>query len=206
MTVALLPPTTSSLGRIDGEPLTEGPRFIRTQGMSRWHRPRNGVRYTAADRTVYTAWCGYGIGGSERAGRFLSLEALPDGDQVCATCDGRAVGAGQETVGPAGRKLAFGPREHTRPRWCPGSRTALYQELPGGTAGRCLACQDTHPLRAMGGPYNPRYAIVQHPPGQGLVAPCPFHRWRYPTAQDGGLACSCGRPLTHTTAAERTRA
>lgn len=196
MTVALLPPTTTSLARIEGEPLTEGPRFVRTRGMSRWHRPRNGVQYTNG-RTIYTAWCGYGIGGSERAGGFLAAEEPAAGDLVCATCDGRAVGAGQETNGPAGRALVFAPRLKP-PKNCPGSRTDLYEALSGGTVGRCLACQDMHPLRAMGGPYNPRYAIVQHPPGPALFAPCPFHQWRHPTAQDGRLVCTCGRPLAHT--------
>lgn len=195
MTVALLPPLTHSLGRIDAEPLTEGPTFIRTRGMSRWHRPRNGARYTN-DRTVYTAWCGYGIGGSERAGAFLGTDTLPTGEPVCATCDGRAVGAGQEANGPANRQLLFTPRTLQPPKNCPGSRSSsLYEPLPGGTTGRCLVCADIHPLRAMGGPYASRYAIVQHPPGAALVTPCPFHAWRYPTARDGRLTCTCGRPL-----------
>ncbi|MET7713728.1 hypothetical protein [Streptomyces sp. NPDC005407] len=199
MTVSLLPPLTYSIGVIDGEPLTEGPSFIRTRSMSRWHRPRNGVRYDNG-RTVYGAWCGYGIGGSERAGGFLSTDTLPAGDPVCATCDGRAVGAGQDT-GPAGRQLLHTPRTLKPPTNCSGSRTALYTELGGGTVGSCLVCTDAHPLRAMGGPYNSRYAIVQHPPGPGLVTPCPFHAWRQPALKDGRLVCTCGRPLNTTSEA-----
>ncbi|MFF7067349.1 hypothetical protein [Streptomyces pseudovenezuelae] len=196
MTVVLLPPVTSAPGRFlaDMEPLTEGPRFVRTRSMSRWHRPRSGVRLTDRDRTVYDAWCGYGIGGSDRAGTFLVADEPPDGEPVCATCEGRAAGAGQDDS-PTGRLLVFTPRWIAPPQNCPASRSSLFEELPGGRVGRCLACGDMQPLRAMGGPYNPRYAIVQHPTGQGLVDPCPFHRWRQLTARDGHAVCDCGREL-----------
>lgn len=193
MTVPLLPPATYSTVTLDVQPLAEGPRFVRTRNMSRWHRPRTGVQY--GERTIYGAWCGYSIGGSERAGGFLAAEQPPTGELVCATCDGRAVGAGQEQDGPDGRALVFSPRGLTPPRHCPGSRTTLYEALPGGTAARCLACRDVHPIRAMGGPYASRCGIVQHPPGAALCAPCPFHRWRHPTARNGRLMCTCGRPL-----------
>ncbi|MFI8817487.1 MULTISPECIES: hypothetical protein [unclassified Streptomyces] len=196
MTVTLLPPISYGIGRVDNTPLAEGPRFVRTGGMSRWHRPRSGV-LTADARTVYTVWCGQQVGGLRAARPMLTAEAVLDGLPVCATCDGRAVGAGQESDGPAGRRLLYGPRTLTPPRWCPGSRTDLYEPLPGGTVGRCLACRDTHPIRAMGGPYTSRAAIVQHPPGESLFAPCAFHRWRHPVrAAEGHLACTCGRPLT----------
>ncbi|MFD5057404.1 hypothetical protein [Streptomyces sp. NPDC058394] len=194
MSVALLPPISYGAGRVDADPLAEGPRFVRTGGMSRWHRPRSGVRY-ADDRTVYAVWCGQSVGGLHLARPMLTAETVPPGELVCATCDGRAVGAGQETDGPVGRQLTFGPRSLTPPRHCPGSRSGLYEPLPGGTTGRCLACGDTHPTRAMGGPYASRYAIVQHTPGARLFTPCPFHRWRHPTAAGGRLACACGRPL-----------
>ncbi|MGK3093747.1 hypothetical protein ACG93S_28935 [Streptomyces sp. WAC01490] len=197
MTVSLLPPISYGLAaRIDDTPLTEGPRFVRTGGMSRWHRPRSGVLMADA-RTIYTVWCGQQAGGSSRARPLLTAEAVLDGLPVCATCDGRAVGAGQEEDGPAGRRLLFGPRTLTPPRWCPGSRTDLYESLPGGTTAQCLACRDAHPIRAMGGPYASRAAIVQHPPGEALFAPCAFHRWRHPVRiAEGRLACACGRPLT----------
>ncbi|MDK0520357.1 hypothetical protein [Streptomyces sp. ML-6] len=195
MPVTLLPPITYGIGRTDAEPLDTAPRFVRTGGMSRWHRPRSGVR-TADDRTVYSVWCGPQVGGLHRARPLLTTETVTDGLPVCATCDGRAVGAGQEENGPAGRRLVFGPRSLTPPRWCPGSRRGLYEPLPGGTTGRCLACSDSHPIRAMGGPYAGRVAIVQHPPGPALFEPCPFHRWRHPAVADGRLVCVCGRPLT----------
>jgi hypothetical protein len=192
VTVALLPPVTGSTVDPDVVPLTEGPRFVRTRGMTRWHRPRTGVHYPDRDRTVYGCWCGYGIGGSERAGAFLAVEEPPAGEPVCGTCEGRAAGAGQDNS-PTGRTLVFNPRHIDPPKNCPASRSSLYAELPGGRVGLCLVCGDHQPLRAMGGPYNPRYAIVQHPTGRALVEPCPFHRWRQLTARDGRVLCDCGR-------------
>ncbi|MFS0695096.1 hypothetical protein [Streptomyces nitrosporeus] len=195
MTVALFPPITHGVASLDAEPLDVGPRFVRTGGMSRWHRPRSGVLMDT--RRIYSVWCGQHVGGSRRAGQLLTAETIPDTLPVCATCDGRAVGTGQETDGPAGRTLLHGPRGLTPPRHCPASRMDLFEALPGGTTGRCLACQDVHPIRAMGGPYASRVGIVQHPPGEALFAPCPFHRWRHPTRdREGRLACMCGRPLT----------
>lgn len=189
-TVPLLPPITSCPGEhLQGaEALLEGPRFVRTRAMTRWHRVRSGVRY-GDGRLVYQLWCV----GSVQGDSFLSCDELPDGDTVCGLCDGKAVGAGQDT-GPAGRQLVFNPRHIDPPKNCPGSRSSvLFVELPGGRAGRCLACSDVHPIRAMGGPYDPRTAITQHPPGPGLVQPCPFHRWRQLVARDGQILCSCGR-------------
>jgi hypothetical protein len=196
VTVTLLPPVSSAPGHFlaDMEPLGEGPRFVRTRGMSRWHRPRSGVRITGRDRTVYGCWCGYSVGGSERAGAFLAVEEPPAGEPVCGTCEGRAAGAGQDDS-PTGRLLLFTPRHIDPPTTCPASRSSMYEELPGGRVGRCLACGDMQPLRAMGGPYNPRYAIVQHPTGQALVPACPFHRWRQLTARDGHVLCGCGREI-----------
>lgn len=191
-TVPLLPPITSCPGEhLQGaEPLAVGPRFVRTAAMSRWHRPRSGVRWSDG-RLSYQLWCvGHVQGG------FLSTDAVPAGELVCGMCDGKAVGAGQEPDGPPGRELLFQPRHITPPKHCPGSRKDMFEELPGGRVGRCLVCSDLHSLRAMGGPYASRYAIVQHPPGPGLVAPCPFHRWRQLVARDGRAICSCGREET----------
>ncbi|MFB7043454.1 hypothetical protein [Streptomyces sp. NPDC056294] len=198
MAVALVPPITYGIGHIDAEPLTVGPRYVRTGGMSRWHRPRAGIRWPDG-RVVYTVWCGQQVGGLRAARPMVTAEAVPDGLPVCGTCEGRAVGAGQDEQPTDRPPLLFGPRGLVPPRHCPGSRMDLYAPLPGGTTGRCLACQDTHPIRAMGGPYASRTGIVQHPPGAALFEPCPYHRWRHPRrAAPGGdlLACMCGRPLT----------
>lgn len=196
MTVALFPPYTTSLPAGPGQPLAEAPEFVRTPGMSRWHRPRSGVAYPDGRRS-YHVWCGQLIGCILRAGGALAVDVRPADDlPVCGTCDGRAAGAGQ-IPGPDGRRLAFTPRWQTPPRWCPGSRSGrLYAPLPGGTAGRCLACSDTHPLRAMGGPYASRTAMVQHPPGAELLPPCPWHAWRQFTATNGRPHCACGHQLT----------
>ncbi|MFF5977154.1 hypothetical protein ACFY7C_37280 [Streptomyces sp. NPDC012769] len=193
MTVVLLPPVTGSVVALDVEPLDVGPRFIRTRAMSRWHRPRTGVQFSEGHVT-YTVWCGQIIGGRRRGG-FLTAEQPREGELVCATCEGRAIGAGQEQAAPGSPLLVFSPRGLTPPRHCPGSRTSLYRLLSGGAAGECLACGDTHPLRAMGGPYASRTAIVQHDPGAALVAPCPFHRWRQPRHAEGTVQCACGRPM-----------
>lgn len=196
MTVLLLPPVTSAPGEylIGAEPLTEGPRYVRTRGMNRWHRPRSGVHYP--ERTVYELWCGYSVGGSEKAGAYTTADEPGPSELVCATCEGRAAGAGQEQTSPTGRQLVFSPRHLDPPKTCPGSRSSvLYAELPGGRAGECLACKDVHPIRAMGSPYDPRTAITQHPPGPGLIAPCPFHRWLTVTAVNGRAVCVCGREM-----------
>ncbi|MGW0837106.1 hypothetical protein [Streptomyces prunicolor] len=196
MTVLLLPPVTSAPADYHrgAEALTEGPRFVRTRGMSRWHRPRDGVRYDGG-HTVYGLWCGYSVGGSDKAGTYVAADEPGDGEPVCATCEGRAAGAGHDES-PTGRLLLFTPRHIDPPKNCPASRRGLFEALRGGRVGRCLVCGDMQPLRAMGGPYNPRFSIVQHPPGEGLVAPCPFHRWRSLTAVDGRAVCECGRQET----------
>lgn len=196
MTVTLFPPYTTGLGRPAGEPLTDGPEFVRTRAMSRWHRPRSGVAH-ADGRRSYHVWCGQLVHGMHRQAAYLACDVRPDdGLPVCGTCDGRAAGAGQ-IPGPDGRAVLFSPRGQTPPRWCPGSRSdRLFTALPGGSVGRCLACGDHHSLRAMGGPYASRCAIVQHPPGPGLLAPCPWHAWRQFTARAGRPQCACGQPLT----------
>jgi hypothetical protein len=194
VTVLLLPPVTGGPVPVDMVALEIAPEFVRTAAMSRWHRPRTGVRWPDG-RITYGLWDGAGFVAMPGG---LAVDTRPDdGLPVCGTCDGRAAGAGQ-IAGPDGRTLLFTPRHVQPPRWCPGSRSALYEALPGGRVGRCLVCSDMQPLRAMGGPYDGRYAIVQHPPGAALVGPCPFHRWRSLTATAGRVHCTCGRPVSTT--------
>jgi hypothetical protein len=196
MTVTLFMPVSTSMGSgRDQEVLLEGPRFVRTRAMSRWHRVRAGVRHIAQDRISYHLWCGGGF----VTGDFLARDEPLPGELVCGPCDGRAVGSGQEPNGPADRELTFTPRYSQPPRNCPGSRKGLFTEFPGGRVGSCLVCGDLQPLRSMGGPYNGRFGIVQHGPGQHLVTGCPFHAWQYLGQYDGQVVCSpCGTPLTHT--------
>ena len=196
MTVALFMPVSQGPGAGCGqEPLLEGPRFVRTRAMSRWHRVRSGVRHIGQDRISYHLWCGNGY----VSGDFLARDEPLPGETVCGPCDGRAVGAGQELDGPAGRELTFTPRYSRPPKNCPGSRKALFVELPGGRVGSCLVCGDMQPLRSMGGPYNGRFGIVRHNPGAALVTGCPFHAWQYIGLRDGQLVCQpCGTPLHHT--------
>jgi hypothetical protein len=69
----------------------------------------------------------------------------------------------------------------------------MYEQQHGGRVGRCLVCGTYEPIRAMGGPYNGRAALVQHPPGPDLVPPCPFHRWKHLVAVGDTALCSCTR-------------
>ena len=190
MPVNLIPPITGYPGRIEATALTEGPRFIRTPAMRYWHRPRSAFLRHSDVVTVFHMWCGQHV----FSYKAVTTETAPAGQAVCATCDGRAVGAGQEE-GPAGRTLALTPRHLAPPRYCPGSRTGMFEELSGGRVGRCLVCGDHGPLRGMGGPYYGHYGIVQHDPGPALVTPCPFHRWRQLSARDGRIYCPCGTEL-----------
>lgn len=190
MPVALLPPVTSSGGDWDGvtRPLYEAPRYMRTRGMGRWHRPRYGVQ--RRDRTALHMWCGYSW---IRLGEALATDAVPEAEPVCGTCEGRALGAGQDDT-PAGMpRLAFEPRWLTPPVECPGSgpRADVYEEL-GRNVGRCLACGELVSLRAANWPgYG--YGPVRHQPGPALLSGCPFHAWnRIGRRADASVGCRCG--------------
>lgn len=193
MSVPLEPPLTRStvVGHAItwGQPLTTGPRYVRTPGMSRWHRPRHGVRYPRG--VSYGLWCGQA---ARDDGRLLTADQPPAGDAVCGTCEGRAIGAGQDTQ-PDGRPpLLFSPARLVPPKKCPGSRTVWCEEL-AWNVGRCLACGAICPMRSSGGPYNPRWGLTTHPPGPDLVAGCPFHAWRELGVQDGRVSCRCTHNL-----------
>lgn len=186
--VALLPPRTSGAGTWRGEvPLTSGPRYARSRLMSRWHRVRHAVRYP--DETIhYAFWCGPG-------GRdLLTVDQGPDGEPVCGTCEGRALGAGQDET-PAGLPLLrFDPRWMTPPARCPGSgNDRLFVDL-SPSVGRCVACQELVALRAHGGPYRGGYGPTSHQPGPGLIDPCPWHAWNYVVRRGDEAVCGCGWP------------
>lgn len=193
--IALEPPLTRSgaigWSHIDwGQPLAVGPRYVRTSGMSRWHRPRSGTRRQNG-HTSYHLWCGQLVStGSLKAPGVLTADTIDDELPVCGTCEGRACGAGQDDW-PGDGELLFSPRRLTPPKHCPGSRREGFFAQIGTTAGRCLVCGAIESLRGMGGPYNPKWAMVQHPPAEGLVPGCPFHAWTSITVRDGAVVCHC---------------
>jgi hypothetical protein len=197
MAVALLPPITSSLNRPDAEPLTEAPRYVRTGAMTRWHRSRCG--YRDKHGTVLHTWCGGGciiLDGDQRSTRLgIGVDEVPTGEPVCGVCVGKALGAKQDLL-PAGLPLLrFDPRHLTPPTLCPGSRNRdLWEPLnTRGNVGRCLACQDVVPIRAVGRGYSAYGAgPTNHAPGNGLFEPCPWHAWMYASLRQGGsVGCSC---------------
>lgn len=196
MPVALLPPITSSgcWPGWDGVtmPVYEAPRYVRGRNMGRWHRPRSGTRRPG--RATVSFWCGAGYVDLDVA---MAADSVPEAEPVCGTCEGRALGAGQDDT-PAGLpRLAFEPRWLSPPAVCPGSgRNSVYRGLVEDlrrNVCRCLVCGVYVPLRASGGPYNPSYGPARHEPGDDLFSPCPWHAWNYPARRpDGTVGCSCG--------------
>jgi hypothetical protein len=156
--------------------------------MSRWHRPRSGTRREVRG-VLYHLWCGQLV--SEATG-FIAANVAADGELVCGTCEGRSIGAGQDSWPDGSKSLIFSPERLTPPKRCPGSRTTWCVEL-AWNVGRCLACGVVAPLRSSGGPYNPRWGLTNHPPGPELVPGCPFHAWRELDLTDGRVTCRCGR-------------
>jgi hypothetical protein len=196
--VELLPPMTRGCGRIDGVALERGPRYVRTRDMGRWHRVRSGVRYERWGHTSWSLWCGQHASQGGKRGDCLAAGAPLDGAPVCGTCEGRALGAGQEVTPDGMPELVFSPRRLDPPPRCPGSRDErLWVPIPGGLdVGRCLACGLIAAVRASGGPYNPRVGLVVHVPGPGLIPGCPFHGWanvgRHESPDGPVAVCACG--------------
>lgn len=201
MTVTLVPPVLGGWPdeRELLEPLSEGPTFIVKRHPQRagrlWHRPRSGyLRYAEwTDRitTVYNLWCGQ----SALNDWCETSEEPPLGDAVCATCEGRAAGAGQ-IPGPAEYRVRFTPYGTRAPAWCPGGgRNGFWVETRGGTLASpnatCLVCGWDGRLRYSGGPYSGGMGLQAHHPTDQLVR-CPLHAWRQLTIVDRRLACRCG--------------
>lgn len=191
--VRLEPPYTRSLGSCaDTMPLTKGPRLIRTAGMGRWHRPRSGVHISPRGVTVFHMWCGQGVS----AGDAIAAAELPVDEPLCGTCEGRACGAGHLPTGtPLNEALLFEPRSSAPPpARCPSYRMRDQRTIPMRGVFACPVCGEATRTRAAGGPYNSHTVIEGHPPGPGLIAPCPFHRWDWPVLRDGVAGCGCGAP------------
>lgn len=190
MTVVLEPPLTRSgpwrpPGSEPNKPLATAPRYMRSAGMGRWHRPRSGTHHGLGGHVTYSMWCGQHV--SDAKG-YISADAAPEGEPVCGTCEGRSIGAGQDSWPVPGLPdLLFEPRRLNRPAKCPGSRKERLAEQAGRNVVRCLACGDLVPERwygYTGGPQN-------HEPGPALVAGCPFHAWTYLTVVNGAVVCAC---------------
>jgi hypothetical protein len=204
MPVALLPPITQSLHTPTTDPITEGPRYLRSPGMSRWHRPRSAYQphpagATAAsgrrmDHVAWLLWCGQTA--YDGATPVLRAEQVPDGEPVCGTCEGRALGAGQDNLPVGLPRLRFDPRWITPPTLCPGSgRADIAEQVPSarGSIARCLACGQLEAMRGRGSAYYPSYGLTRHPPGDGLLPPCWWHAWHHITLVAPGRAgCACG--------------
>jgi hypothetical protein len=181
VTVQLEPPLTRSspwphTGHPPDEALPAAPRYMRHETMSRWHRPRSGVR-------------------RGRTGLAAITHQPQRGELVCGTCEGRAIGAGQDAWPVRdGPSLVFEPRRLTPPARCPGSRRERLAERAGLNVLRCLACGELAPGRVSGGPWNSMYGPVNHPPGPGLVPGCLFHAWDQLIVHDGKAICACQMP------------
>jgi len=194
MPVALLPPVTSSGGPWSGQhPLHEAPRYVRGPNNSRWHRPRNATTWPDR-RTIYGLWCGTSATDGGKYGPLWFTDQPPPDEPVCGTCEGRALGAKQDTLPVGLPELRFDPRWLQPPTRCPGSRSRTLW-TPIGRCGQCLACGEIVPVRVIGVGYSAwGSGPVNHEPGDNLVPPCPFHSWQRLTARNNTAACDCGYP------------
>ena len=194
--VVLEPPLTRSgpwrAGGPPDQPLVTAARYMRSRGMSRWHRPRSGIRHGRDGHLSWLLWCGQSIHGGR--GQPVTADEVPvDGGPVCGTCEGRAAGAGQDSWPVPGPRLLFTPRRLTRPARCPGMRSENLHEQAGMVL-RCLACGELVPGRLRGRPYDRWYGPADHPPGDGLVPGCPFHAWSALIVHKGTVMCGCQAP------------
>jgi hypothetical protein len=194
MSVALMPPVSSSCGDWHGEmPLTAARRYARGKANSRWHRPRSGVQWPDGRISLHY-WCGQTVSDAPGRDSLWNVDEISDGAPACGTCVGRALGAKQDEIPVGLPPLRFDPRWITPPRTCPGSRShTLWVEF--GRVGRCLVCQEFVGIRAIGRGYNAWGAgPVFHEPGPGLVEPCPFHAWNRMKRYGDIASCACGWP------------
>ncbi len=87
------PKWTNSEGRYRAGVITWSPPFIYSRAGRMVHRPRKGTMHIFGDKTHYsfTCWCGMSL----QKERAALVDLPPDGMPICATCEGRAIGAGQ---------------------------------------------------------------------------------------------------------------
>lgn len=195
----------------DEIPLPVGPRYVRSRNSRMWHRPRSGVHFgeliaddgrrMLPEYDSWHMWCGQMRHSHDRRNNVQILvhdDSLPtDGLPVCGTCEGRATGAGHDSlvITHPTTPLLFSPDRLAPPPVCPGSgrRGESFWVRAGDRVGRCLVCDELVPNRAGGGPWQGWYGLTSHEPGPGLVPGCPFHAWRELTITGGEARCRCGR-------------
>lgn len=91
------------------------PFWQRTPGFY-VHRPRSAQWHSFRGELSHigiTFWCGMvgSVSASARSGRLM--DSVPAGEVVCATCEGRAVGAGITGAREInGQAVCFSPRRH----------------------------------------------------------------------------------------------
>lgn len=216
MTVTLEPHLTRSFHRPRPdwreEVLTQGPLLLRTPGQGRWHRPRSGLRYIRPEDQwdTYQLWCGQGVSTGRRprpgaAPGLLGIEGLPDdGVPLCGTCEGRAIGAGHQSVAvtvtaPAG--LLFQPSRLDPPKVCPGSGDrsdrggTLWRAVDGNwRIAKCLVCGNLEPIRGRSDYAGGWMVIQKHAPGPDLTPGCPRHAWWHLIPYGGHAICACALP------------
>jgi hypothetical protein len=172
--ITLLPNYTHSILRETSQPLDSAPDYVRSRNATRWHRARSGNVHQDG-RISYSYWCGGG------ATSGLGADSVPDGDLLCATCEGRW-SAQQEN------RLIFTPIKALPPSKCPASRKALF---PQGVRNPfpCLACGAS--VKVTGG-WNRGPSVQVHVTGPNLVNPCPHHGWnRLRLDRQERVVCGC---------------
>lgn len=100
--------------------ITQSLPFFQNKPGGYVHRPRNAMihkHHGVCTHVSVSFWCGgNGFPGSQRLnrqGRFL--DKVPDGEQVCAVCEGKAIGAGLIAAGTInGKPVIYAPRHKRR--------------------------------------------------------------------------------------------
>lgn len=174
-------------------PVLRGPRLVRGSRSGRWHRPRSAIHFISQGRTSFQLWCGQHASSTD----VITGTEVPDGDPLCGTCEGRAIGAGHPPIGvELLAALVFEPASRfRRPAVCPAASMFISDQLARSVPWRasfpCPACEDHTKLRGAGGWSNPHVKIAGHPPVGQLVDPCPFHGWDRLTMRPDHVRAVC---------------
>lgn len=99
----------------DTIPILKSLPFFRTHSGVYLHRVRSGRIYMREGQASHTAvkfWCGQtGFFSAKKHPRAQFFADVPDGEVICATCEGRAIGSGQLGSHQInGRIVKFSPR------------------------------------------------------------------------------------------------